>query len=220
MKDNSRLMLMALSLLTFSTGLIDAATVLGSSVFAANMTGNLVFLGFSLGGSADYSVPSSLSAIFGFLLGAFVAGHLIRDKLTARKSGLTLGIQTVFILLGAGLAWLTKAGESDSWGRWLMLMLLGIAMGLQNTISIKKSALDDMKTTVMTLTLAGMAADLGRGKTDKVGVRLLSVLLLVVGAVTGALIYYSAGLVATILATALCVGLTTILFTIGDEKQV
>ncbi|WP_291426660.1 YoaK family protein [Deinococcus sp.] len=220
MKDNSRLMLAALSLLTVSTGLIDAATVLGSSVFAANMTGNLVFLGFSLGGSSDYSVPSSLAAIFGFLLGAFVAGRLIRDKLTARKAGLALGIQTVFILLGAGLAWLTKAGESDSWGRWLMLILLGVAMGLQNTVSIKKSALDDMKTTVMTLTLAGMAADLGRGKTDKLGVRLFSVLLLVVGAVTGALIYYSAGLVATILATALCVGLTAALFAVGEEEKV
>ena len=220
MKENSCLTLTALSLLTFSTGLIDAATVLGSSVFAANMTGNLVFLGFSLGGFQDYSVPSSLSAIFGFLLGAFLAGRLIRDKLTAKKAGASLGIQTVFILLGAALAWLTKAGEADGWGRWLMLMLLSAAMGLQNTLSIKKDTLDDMKTTVMTLTLAGMAADLGRGKTEKVGVRLLSVLLLVVGAVTGALIYYSAGLVATILATALCVGLTAVLFTMGEEEKV
>ena len=220
MKENSRLLLAPLSLLTFSTGLIDAATVLSSSVFAANMTGNLVFLGFWLGGSRDYSVPSSLSAIFGFLLGAFLAGRLIRDELTSRKAGSVLGLQTVLLLLSAGLAWLTQAEQTDGWGRWLVLLLLSAAMGLQNTVSIKKSALDDMKTTVMTLTVAGMAADLGRGKTDKLGVRLLSVFLLVVGAVTGALIYYSAGLVATILATAVCVGITAVLFALSKEEKV
>ena len=40
--------------LTFVTGLIDALSFLGlGHVFTANMTGNVVFVGFALGGTTD-----------------------------------------------------------------------------------------------------------------------------------------------------------------------
>ena len=51
--------------LTFVTGVIDAISFLGlGRVFTANMTGNVVFLGFALGGGAsDLSVtPFALRA--------------------------------------------------------------------------------------------------------------------------------------------------------------
>src|SRR6201987_1823100 len=63
--------------LTFVTGLVDAFSylVLGH-VFVANMTGNVVFLGFSLGGAPDFSIADSGVALVGFGLGAFAGGRL------------------------------------------------------------------------------------------------------------------------------------------------
>ncbi len=46
----------ALLILTFSTGLIDAVSFLGlGHVFTANMTGNIVFLGFAVAGTPGLS---------------------------------------------------------------------------------------------------------------------------------------------------------------------
>ena len=47
--------------LTFVTGVIDAVSFLGlGHVFTANMTGNVVLLGFALGGNGDLSAVRSL----------------------------------------------------------------------------------------------------------------------------------------------------------------
>ena len=45
-------------------------------VLVANMTGNIVFLGFSLGGAKGFSASSFLAALGSFLLGAAVGGRL------------------------------------------------------------------------------------------------------------------------------------------------
>ena len=47
--------------MTFTTGIVDAASFLAlGHVFTANMTGNIVLLGFALGGAAGLSAPRSL----------------------------------------------------------------------------------------------------------------------------------------------------------------
>jgi uncharacterized membrane protein YoaK (UPF0700 family) len=49
-------MFASLALLTFLTGLADAASVLGlGHIFTANVTGNVVFLWFRLAGEGDLS---------------------------------------------------------------------------------------------------------------------------------------------------------------------
>src|SRR5713226_9026206 len=69
--------------LTVVTGLVDAFSylVLGH-VFVANMTGNVVFLGFGLAGAPDFAILDSLVALVSFGLGAVVGG-----KLAARVGG-------------------------------------------------------------------------------------------------------------------------------------
>src|SRR5271163_4059788 len=63
--------------LTFVTGLVDAASYLElGHVFVANMTGNVVFLGFALAGAPGLSGISSLIALGSFLLGALAGGWL------------------------------------------------------------------------------------------------------------------------------------------------
>ena len=57
--------------LTVLTGTIDAVSILSlGRVFVANMTGNVVFVGFALAGAPGFSLAASLFALGGFLVGA------------------------------------------------------------------------------------------------------------------------------------------------------
>ena len=57
-----------LVLLTVVTGLVDAVSFISlGRVFVANMTGNVVFLGFALAGAPGLSLAASLAALAGFL---------------------------------------------------------------------------------------------------------------------------------------------------------
>ena len=58
-----------LFVLTAVTGLVDAVSYLQlGHVFVANMTGNVVFLGFAASGAAGFSAAASLVAIAAFLV--------------------------------------------------------------------------------------------------------------------------------------------------------
>src|SRR4051794_14340728 len=60
-----------LLVLTVATGVVDAVSILVlGRVFIANMTGNVVFIGFALAGAPGFSLIASLLAMAGFLLGA------------------------------------------------------------------------------------------------------------------------------------------------------
>src|SRR5271167_3154145 len=63
--------------LTFVTGLVDAASYLKlGHVFVANMTGNVVFIGFALAGAGGLSASASLVALGSFLIGALGGGWI------------------------------------------------------------------------------------------------------------------------------------------------
>src|SRR3954469_8546715 len=63
--------------LTMVTGLVDAVSFLGlGHIFTANMTGNVVFLGFAAAGAAGLSVARSGAALAAFAAGAVVAGRM------------------------------------------------------------------------------------------------------------------------------------------------
>ena len=65
----------ALLILTFSTGLVDAVSYLGlGQVFTANMTGNIVLLGFGLAGSGGLPVVAPLVSLGAFLVGSVIGG--------------------------------------------------------------------------------------------------------------------------------------------------
>src|SRR5258707_11484062 len=61
---------------TATTGLIDAISYLAlGHVFTANMTGNVVFLAFAVGGAPGLSITRSLTALVSFLIGALIGGR-------------------------------------------------------------------------------------------------------------------------------------------------
>jgi uncharacterized membrane protein YoaK (UPF0700 family) len=180
-----RRLLFSLLLLTFVTGLVDAASVLGlGRVFTANMTGNVVFLGLALGGAQGLSISASLVALVGFLLGAAVGGRLARSD-ALRALGVVLALEIVFLLTAAGVA--AVADKHATVPRGVLLLLLAVPMGLQNA-AIRRLAVPDLTTTVLTSTLTAIAADspLAGGTNPRLARRVGTVLVMLAGAFVGA----------------------------------
>jgi len=177
--------------LTVVTGLVDAFSylVLGH-VFVANMTGNVVFLGFALAGAGGFSIPASLVAVGAFSVGAVWGGRL-GPHLGGHRSRLLAAAAVVeAVLVGAALivaASATTPGSGSA--RYAMITLLGLTMGGQNAVA-RKLAVPDLTTTVLTLTITGIFADgrLAGGASSKAGRRLLSPLAMFVGGLAGALL--------------------------------
>src|ERR1700693_1439564 len=66
-----------LLVLSFTTGLVDAVSYLGlGRVFTANMTGNVVLLGFGIAGRGGLPVVAPVVSLGAFLLGAGGGGVL------------------------------------------------------------------------------------------------------------------------------------------------
>jgi uncharacterized membrane protein YoaK (UPF0700 family) len=174
--------LAALLGLTVVTGLIDAASVLGlGHVFVANMTGNIVFLGFSLLGQGSASLLGVALALLGFLGGAAFGGKLGR---MARPRGMQIGFSLDVALLVIGGAEALCHAPSPS-----IIVALAAGMGLRTAL-VRALAVPDITTTVLTLTLTGLAADssLAGGGNPRLGRRLASVAAMLFGAALGALL--------------------------------
>ena len=178
-------------LLTIVTGVVDAVAYLRlGHVFVANMTGNVVFLGFSAAGARGLSVIGSLVAIACFLPGGVVAGRLAARVGNRRLHQLraATGIQ---LLLFAGAIPIAATGGDHigSESRYALIVLLALAMGVQNATA-RRLAVPDLTTTVLTLTLTGIAADsqLAGGSGANTGRRLVSVTAMLLGATIGALL--------------------------------
>src|SRR6266536_2335521 len=98
--------------LTLATGLVDAVSILAlGRVFVANMTGNVVFIGFAAAGAPGFSLSASLSALAGFLLGALVGGVLTGRFAAHRAVPLrnAVGVELLLLLI----ALLVVAAGSD-----------------------------------------------------------------------------------------------------------
>jgi uncharacterized membrane protein YoaK (UPF0700 family) len=179
-----------LLMLSVITGLVDAVSYLAlGHVFVANMTGNIVLLGFALAGAPGLSVPASLTALAAFLLGA-VAGGRIGMHLHLHR-GWHLRAATAWaapLLLIAFLVALIVGQPVSPSARYALLVPMGLAMGLQNATA-RRLAVPDINTTVLTLTLTGIAADsrLAGGPGGHPARRLLAVATIFLGALVGAL---------------------------------
>jgi uncharacterized membrane protein YoaK (UPF0700 family) len=169
--------------LTIVTGLVDAFSYLSlGHVFVANMTGNVVFLGFGLADVGGISLEASFVAILAFALGAAAGGRWSRRQAPhrGRLLAVTAAAQTVLVVSAAGVVVL--ADVTDTAPRLVLVALLAISMGGQNAVA-RRLAVPDLTTTVLTLTVTGLVAD---ATTSRIRLRrLVSVLAMLSGAFTG-----------------------------------
>lgn len=198
-----------LLVLTMITGLVDAVSYLQlGHVFVANMTGNVVFLGFAAAGATDFSIPASLVAIAAFLAGALVGGRLASSRGHHRGRLLAIATYIQIGLLGASVivSTVTLAPGTDV-VRYVLIALLALAMGLQNATA-RRLGVPDLTTTVLTLTLTGIAADstLAGGANPNPGRRLVGTATMFLGAAIGAVLIFHVSVSAVlVLALALLV---------------
>ena len=198
-----------LVVLTIVTGLVDAVSyVTLGHVFVANMTGNVVFLGFAAAGAPGLSVASSLIALAAFVAGALVGGR-IGARLGAHRgyslrtsTALSAGLVAIAVVVAA------VAGSDVSQGaRYALIVALALAMGTQNAMA-RRLAIPDLTTTVLTLTVTGIAADsrLAGGAGGHPARRLIALTAMLAGALVGTLLAIHVDRVATLaVATALLV---------------
>jgi len=190
-----------LLVLTFGTGLIDAISLLGlGRVFVANMTGNIVFIGFALAGAPGYSLWGSLVAIGGFLLGASVGGVVIARFAGHRGKLLRNALIVQLALFVAALAVSLSSVSPLPIAPQLVIVALGsVALGIQNAV-VRQLAVPDMTTTVLTMTLTGIGSDLRKKDVATAIRRLIAVLAMLIGAGVGAILVLDLGVSIGILA--------------------
>jgi uncharacterized membrane protein YoaK (UPF0700 family) len=193
-------LLLALSLLTLVTGLVDAACYLGlGRVFTANITGNVVLLAFGAAGAQGLPVLAPTVSLLVFLVGATAGGRLassmvgpagaeVPAPLRRRWVTVTLLGELLLVAVAAVVAFGLPVGGGGA-RRYVVIGLLAAALGLQNA-TVRRLAVPDVTTTVLTLTLTGLAADswLAGGHSPRAGRRLAAVGLMAAGALVGALL--------------------------------
>jgi uncharacterized membrane protein YoaK (UPF0700 family) len=193
-------LLVPLSLLTLVTGLIDAACYLGlGRVFTANMTGNIVLLGFGAARAQGLPVLAPVVSLAVFLIGAAAGGRLatsmagpagttVSEPVRRRWVTVALGAEVVLVAAAAVVAIGLPVGDGGV-RRYVVIGLLAAGLGLQNA-TVRRLAVPDISTTVLTMTLTGLAADsrLGGGHSPRVGRRVTAVGLIAAGALLGALL--------------------------------
>src|SRR5580704_14531089 len=158
-RENTGLIVILL-VMTAASGIVDAVSYLGlGHVFTANMTGNIALMGFRLGGASGISLSRSALALFSFMLGAVTGGRMGR-RLNPRQSRISgLLMEAALLFIAAGISF-QAGGPNDTNASMLdgVVASTAIAMGLRNAV-VRKLGVPDLTTTVLTLTIAGLAAD-------------------------------------------------------------
>jgi len=205
-------LVIVLLILTVVSGLIDAVSYLGlGRVFTANMTGNVVVLGFAAAGAPGFSVPHTATSLGCFLLGAVTGGRLAaRVGKGPRRTWtrLTLAAEAVLVALSAAVAfaWPHATGTV-----YALIALTGYAMGLRNA-TVRKLGIADLTTTVLTMTLTGLASEsrLGDATGHRSPRRTASVIAMLVGACLGAWLVLHHGLGIPLLIAAVASGVLAV----------
>jgi uncharacterized membrane protein YoaK (UPF0700 family) len=184
----------ALLALTFTTGLVDAVSYLAlGRVFTANMTGNVVLLGFGIAGSGGLPVVAPLVSLGAFLIGAGAGGVLVRQMATRHPAlvARALAIETCLLAIAALVAATTTVHPGNA-SAYALIVLMACAMGVRNAV-VRSIGVPDLTTTVLTMTLTGFAAEsrLAQGSGKGSVRRLAAVLAMLTGAVAGALLLKS-----------------------------
>jgi uncharacterized membrane protein YoaK (UPF0700 family) len=203
--------------MTVVTGLMDAVSFLSlGHVFTANMTGNIVFLAFATAHVSGLSIARSLTALLAFLVGATLGGRVMARA--SADSQIRFAARAFFLegvfLFAASFCGIGYRGDlpEHSFQPFALIALTALAMGTRNA-AIRKLAIPDLTTTVLTLTITGIGADssLANGNNPRFARRAASLAAMFLGAALGAVVIHysiSAALwLATVISAVSCAAL-------------
>lgn len=188
-------LVVTLAALTVASGFVDAVSFLGlGHVFTANMTGNVVLLGFAAAGAPGFSMGASLCALAAFVVGAVAGGRLGRRIEPSRNLLLVaMAIEVTCTAVAAIVAGLVPAVGSG-WPRYTIIALLALAVGQRNS-AVRRIGVPDMSTTVLTTALTGLASNssLAGGTNPHAHLARTTILCMFGGALVGAVLLLHAG---------------------------
>jgi uncharacterized membrane protein YoaK (UPF0700 family) len=184
-----RMTVVSLLLLTFATGLVDAVSVLVlGHVFVANMTGNVVFLGFWLVPHSGVDMMAAVVAFLCFVAGTVIGGRLARhlDHDVRRWLVIALGLEVVMLIAVAVLAGSGVVHYHDN-GKLVLIAGLAVTFGSQNATA-RQFGIQELSTTVLTSTIVSIGLDsrLAGGTGERKKLRYAVVLTMCAGAGVGA----------------------------------
>jgi len=170
---------------TLVTGAVDAVSYLAlGHIFVANMTGNVVFLGFAVAGAKGLTVWAPCLAVACFAAGAWTEGRIGRHSRADDRRRLFRAVtaHAAFVALAVLLAALEDDTKTATHAQ--LTAILAFGFGVQNAV-VRKLAVPDLTTTVLTMTVTGLAADpLGKPTVR----RLISLGCMFLGALAGGLL--------------------------------
>jgi uncharacterized membrane protein YoaK (UPF0700 family) len=218
---SDRLTVSALLLLTFATGVVDAISVLVlGHVFVANMTGNIIFLGFWFVPRAGVDLTAAIVAFVGFLAGTVIGGRMTRHLGAHTRRWLTtsLGVE-IAVLLALSILAGTGVLSYQTNTKLILIAGLAITFGVQNATA-RQFGIQELSTTVLTSTVVGIGVDsrLAGGTGEREKLRYGVVLAMCGGAIVGATL--SRVVVAPVIALAAAVvAVSLLIFQFGPERQ-
>jgi uncharacterized membrane protein YoaK (UPF0700 family) len=184
-----RLTVIGLLLPTLATGMIDAISVLVlGHVFVANMTGNVIFLGFWGVRHSGVDMTAALVAFTAFMFGAVLGGrfarhleHRVRRWITAALTMEVVSLLTLAVLAGTGVL------DYHDDRKLILIAGLAITFGLQNATA-RQFGIHELSTTVLTSTIVGIGVDsrLAGGDSSRAKLRVGVLLTMGAGAFIGA----------------------------------
>ena len=183
-----------LLVMTAVTGLVDAVSFLSlGRVFTANMTGNIVILAFATVRVPGLSIARSLMALLSFLVGAIFGGRIMARA--GADSQIRFAAQAFLLedvlLFAASLCSIGYRRDllEHSFQPFALIALTALAMGTRNA-AVRKLAIPDLTTTVLTLTITGIGADssIANGNNPRLARRVEAVVAMFLGAALGAIV--------------------------------
>ena len=186
---SERRTVVALLLLTFATGLVDAVSVLFlGHVFVANMTGNVIFLGFWFVPHSGVDMTAAVVAFASFLVGSIISGRFARllDRDVRAWLTLAIGAEVAMLTLMSALA---GAGVLQYHGNGRLILIAGLAVTFgSQAATARQFGIQELSTTVLTSTIVGLGADsrLAGGTGKREGLRFRVVFTMLAGAAAGA----------------------------------
>jgi uncharacterized membrane protein YoaK (UPF0700 family) len=128
-------------------------------VFVANMTGNVIFLGFWLAPRTTIDLTAVVVALPTFICTTIVSGRLARHFGVRTRAWISTVLATEIVLLVA-LAILAGAGVLRYQGnsKLIMIGILAVTFGLQHS-SARQFGIQELSTTVLTSTIVSLGLD-------------------------------------------------------------
>lgn len=186
---SERLTVAALLLLTFATGLADSISILVlGHVFVANMTGNVIFLGFWLAPRTTIDLTAVSVALPTFVVTTILSGRLSRFFGDRARAWITtvLATEIVLLLTLSVLAGMGVLHYHDN-SKLIMIGFLAVTFGLQHS-SARQFGIPELSTTVLTSTIVSLGLDsrLAGGTGERQMLRFAVVVTMCAGAFLGA----------------------------------